>query len=73
MIELGLFTDEGCIYTSYSRVDIEEEFARQVAAFVEHFGCLPSSDHLRVDTVCPDHEEQPGSYCEECNAEEDEL
>ncbi len=56
----GIFSEEGCIESGYA--------SKHDARFdlVEYYQDI--DDDLWVDRMCPDHEEQSLSFCEECHA-----
>lgn len=64
MKEYGLFTDEGCIFASYSEAEVTAEYNTELAEYVKHYEHPPAE--LYVAEICPDHEEQPREHCEEC-------
>lgn len=61
-MEFGIFQDGGLLEGQF----YTEQAAK--AAITERYA---AEEGLSVETVCPDHEEQANSTCEECNAEED--
>lgn len=59
----GIFSESagGCVYAPcYSPEEAEQERARMVAEDGEE------ADDLKIEELCPDHEEQPKHGCEEC-------
>ena len=61
MVELGLFSDEGCVEDCLW--SLEEAQARLAAYHAD--------DGLEVAEVCPEHRDHRASCCEECMADDD--
>ena len=61
-IEYGIFNDEGCIESQ-----LWTEGEAQIA--LAHW-YTEGERHLSIHRICPDHDEQPADFCEECLAEE---
>lgn len=59
--EWGLFNDEGCV----ERGLWSEQEADRRRGFAYN-----AEDDLRIEELCPDHDEQPLNGCEDCGSEE---
>jgi hypothetical protein len=62
--EYGIFNDEGCIERQFWT---EEEAGLALADLY-----ASGESGLTIHVLCPDHEEQPRDYCEECATDGDE-
>lgn len=60
--EYGVFNDEGCVERQLWTL---EAASRAAAAYDE-------DDEVRVEALCPEHDEEPAAFCEECHAEDEE-
>jgi hypothetical protein len=58
--EYAIFNDEGCIERDFS----DEDLAQSVKD--NDYGNEPG---VYVAEMCPDHDEQPREFCEECEEE----
>jgi hypothetical protein len=62
VIEIGIFNDEGCVEAQFYSV------AEAQAAVADRYS---DEDHLVIEEVCPEHEEQAAASCEECFTEDE--
>jgi hypothetical protein len=60
MAEYGIFNDEGCV---------ERGFYDEDKAQTTKDGSYSDEPGVYVAEMCPDHDEQPLDFCEDCEAE----
>lgn len=61
MTEWGVFNDEGCTDVFDTRQEAEDKASEYKAEDDGYY-----ADLISVHAICPDHEEQPQAFCEEC-------
>lgn len=57
-VEHGVFNDEGCVERQLSAEQAQVALAAYQAE---------GDEHAYIDEVCPDHDDQPRTRCEDCD------
>lgn len=62
-VEYGIFSDEGCVESSF--YSVEEALVAVADRYTDE-------DDLTIEEMCSDHEGQPRNGCECCSEDDDE-